>query len=118
MAIASSQHRVGIDAEPITPRGDAFLQDWFTAGERSLMGRDSVLQTAAWSTKEAVLKILGTGMALSPRDIEVIDLADGRARVMLRGEAMAHADAESLDSLELTWDVTDNTVVVQARWAA
>ena len=31
---------------------------------------------------------------------------------------MAHADAESLDSLELTWDVTDNTVVVQARWAA
>ena len=118
MAIASSRHRVGIDAEPITSRGDAFLQDWFTAGERSLMGRDSVLQTAAWSTKEAVLKILGTGMALSPRDIEVIDLADGRARVMLRGEAMAHANAESLDSLELTWDVTDNTVVVQARWAA
>jgi NAD(P)-dependent dehydrogenase (short-subunit alcohol dehydrogenase family)/4'-phosphopantetheinyl transferase EntD/acyl carrier protein len=85
VAVARRGGRIGLDLERIAERHPAFAQDWFTAGERALLGDDPALLTAGWTVKEAVLKALGTGMALSPREVEITLLTDERAEVALRG---------------------------------
>jgi 4'-phosphopantetheinyl transferase len=87
VAVARREGRVGVDLEQVAERHPAFAQDWFTAGERALIGEDPAALTAGWTVKEAVLKALGTGMAVSPREVELTLLTDDRAEVALRGAA-------------------------------
>lgn len=68
---------LGCDLELITPRGENFLDHFFTAEEvssvRALRERDAakgeMLTTAIWSGKEAVLKALRTGLRIDTRRI-------------------------------------------------
>ena len=39
--------------------------------------------TIGWSAKEAVLKALGKGLALSPRDIEIVSMEKQNVQVQL-----------------------------------
>jgi len=87
VAVARTGGRVGVDLEQIAERHPAFAQDWFTPGERALIGEGPSALTAGWTVKEAVLKALGTGMAISPRDVELTQLTDTGAEVALRGAA-------------------------------
>jgi phosphopantetheinyl transferase len=86
VALAVCHARAGIDLERVEARHPAFADEWFVPEERAL-GLDDAGLTRAWAIKEAVLKALGTGMALSPRDVVVTSIALGEAHVELRGEA-------------------------------
>lgn len=66
-AVAEPGVDLGCDLEIIEPRSPAFLADYFTAGEQSLvaqapaMERDRLI-TLLWSAKESVLKALRCGL--------------------------------------------------------
>jgi phosphopantetheine--protein transferase-like protein len=91
VALAVRGARAGIDLEAVEARHPAFAEEWFTPAEQARFaaapeGSDMAL-TRAWAVKEAVLKALGTGMALSPRDVEVVALRAADADVRLTGGA-------------------------------
>jgi 4'-phosphopantetheinyl transferase len=67
---------LGCDVERIEPRSERFVRDYFTAAERERVTRTTVVDRAAvstliWSAKEAALKVLGTGMRLDTRAVDV-----------------------------------------------
>ena len=87
-AYAPSGSQIGIDLERITPRSDAFMQDYFThnevqkisamkaeiglAGEGLKNNQPAAeLVTLIWSAKEAMLKALGIGLRIDTRQVEV-----------------------------------------------
>jgi 3-oxoacyl-(acyl-carrier-protein) synthase/NAD(P)-dependent dehydrogenase (short-subunit alcohol dehydrogenase family)/phosphopantetheinyl transferase/acyl carrier protein len=87
VAMAVSRGRVGIDLERIEHRKSASSEDWFDPSEQALVGDDPERQTLVWTIKEAVLKALGAGLALPPRDVVVRTLGDGGANVELLATA-------------------------------
>jgi malonyl CoA-acyl carrier protein transacylase len=114
VALASNAGPVGIDLEQVVERHTAFEQDWFSRDERGTMHGDPLQLTMAWSAKEAVLKVLGAGMALNPRQIEVQRIQDGRVSLRLSGEVAARVDALG-GELEVTVRQTEAGVVSEAR---
>ena len=107
--------KVGVDLEPIarfdfvrTRGGAAFYRRVFTPKERAALGRDPVTTALYFTVKEAVAKVLGTGLALDSRDgvagseIEV-STVDGQdaPTVQLRGRAAEVAAELKLSSVKL-----------------
>ena len=123
VAVVSADDRVGIDMEVIRPRSRAFLQDWFTDNERALLGQDEARITIAWCIKEATAKALGQGMALSMREIEVVDIKDdgasGTAIVQTHNQALKRLQHLSSNVLRVSWTRSiDNKIVAITRLAA
>lgn len=79
-ACAAEGFFLGIDLEKIEPRSAAWADTFFTDAER-LDSSDSQL-TRVWTQKEAVVKLLGTGLSLSTQEIEL-----GGGKVVLLGRA-------------------------------
>lgn len=77
-AVAPPDVALGCDLEVIEPRSDAFLADYFTAREQSLVARASAagdrlrLLALIWSGKESVLKALRVGLRLDTRTVMVM----------------------------------------------
>ncbi len=76
VAVRRGAAPLGCDVERIESRSDAFVTDYFTGPEREavegLSGADrSVLTTLVWSGKEAALKVLGEGLRMDTRSVEV-----------------------------------------------
>ena len=88
-AAASDRGHLGIDRERPALRSAAFLATWFSETERSWAGADAWRQTAVWCVKEAVLKALGTGMALDPRQVSVATVRGCHVQVALGPDAAA-----------------------------
>ena len=86
LAVVMPQARVGVDMEQVCRRDPAFRREWFTEEEWPLVAEDQSL-TAAWAIKEAVLKALGVGLKMSPR--EVLLRGWSPLRVELCGEVAA-----------------------------
>lgn len=70
IALAVNAGRVGLDQERTEERSASFLDMWFDEQERGL-ATDAAAQNLIWCAKEAVLKVLGTGMAIAPRHVQV-----------------------------------------------
>jgi len=74
-AVAPAGTALGCDVETVEPRSPAFLADYFTAKEKSLVARtpagtrDQVV-TLLWSTKESALKALGCGLRADTRSVD------------------------------------------------
>ncbi len=84
-----------------------FVHRIYTADERKRLEtlRDPVPYLAGrWAVKEAVLKVLGTGLTggISWRDINVIRLPSGAPSVALGGAAAARRDAIGLGAILVT----------------
>jgi len=67
---------LGIDLEAVEPRPEAFVEDFFTLGERRAVAglaghRRHLAVTLIWSLKEAVLKALRVGLSWDTRRVEV-----------------------------------------------
>jgi phosphopantetheine--protein transferase-like protein len=117
IAVAAASGRVGIDLEVVAARAPSFAETWFRPEERQWCGGDPRRESQVWAIKEAVLKVLGTGLRLSPIEVEVLEVSDGHASVRLRGEAATHHAA--LGGGELTIDVEDEqTLVIAVAWMA
>ncbi len=70
-AIAPDAHYMGIDLEQIAPRLNAWKQDFFHPSE--LTGEGDAFLTALWTQKEAVVKLLGTGLAINSFEVRCVD---------------------------------------------
>jgi len=75
-AVTLSSGILGCDLELIEPRSGAFLADYFTTEEQSLVagapaGDRSRLLALLWSAKESTLKALCTGLRLDTRSVIV-----------------------------------------------
>lgn len=67
---------IGCDLETVEPRCDAFVADYFTANEQSLVqdahpDNRSLLVALLWSAKESALKALQVGLRLDTNCLEV-----------------------------------------------
>jgi len=79
-AIASLVTVLGCDLEMIEPHSDAFVADYFTADEQTMISRAPArdrprLVTLIWSAKESALKALRAGLRLDTRSV-VVGLVD------------------------------------------
>ncbi len=119
VAVAVAAGRVGVDLERVEARAPSFATTWLSDGERVLAGGDPVRQTVLWAVKEAVLKLVGTGLACSPHDIEVTALTADDAQVILTGEVAAHHQRFGGGPLVIRWaHVSADEVVISVRMAA
>ena len=118
IAIARRDGRVGVDLETIEERSASFAREWFTKGEQERYGHDPVALTVAWAAKESVLKALGTGMALHPREVEVFDQSEARLQVVLHGRARAKHQELGGGDLALDLSISGERVLVTAHLAA
>lgn len=92
-------HEAGIDAiEPariaaaLARHGERFLGRVFTPAERTLCRERITSLAARFAAKEAVAKVLGTGLgAVAWREIEVLANERGRPVLVLHGAAAARA---------------------------
>ena len=80
-AVSCGIAELGCDLEVIEPRSDAFVADYFTAGEQTFIARQCFnerprIVALLWSAKESALKALQQGLRLDPRCVAV-DLLDG-----------------------------------------
>jgi 4'-phosphopantetheinyl transferase len=68
--------KIGADLDKIEHRESSFLEDYFTDSEKAFASalpvevRDLWI-TLAWSAKEAVLKVLGVGLRMDTRKVEI-----------------------------------------------
>lgn len=75
-AVAGLDVELGCDLETVEARSPAFLTDYFTAEEQSLVARTPPaerdrMMTLLWSAKESVLKALRTGLRSDTRWVSV-----------------------------------------------
>jgi 4'-phosphopantetheinyl transferase len=87
---------VGCDLELVEARTDAFVHDWFTPAEQTLVraagpgDERDLVANLVWSAKESALKVLETGLRRDTRSVEV-DVVEGDgherwARLVVRSE--------------------------------
>ena len=72
--VAGAKVLLGCDLEIIEPHSDAFIADYFTEEEQTLLagpGHKNLLSTLLWSAKESALKALGSGLRLDTRSVVV-----------------------------------------------
>ena len=69
-AVAPEDKYIGIDLEKIAPRIRAWKTDFFHDTE--LTADSDEFLTALWTQKEAVVKLLGTGLAINSYDVRCV----------------------------------------------
>ncbi len=107
---------VGVDLEAIEPRPDGFTKDWYTDTELELVGDDPHLQTLVWCAKEAVLKLVGAGMARSPREVEATDVDGDSVTVRVHGGVAEDLQRLGATELSVGWQMESQTeILVSAR---
>ncbi len=79
-AIAPTEVRLGCDLELIEPHSPAFVTDYFTAEEQTLIAHlceqeQPTIVTLLWSAKESALKALQQGLRLDTRSVSITDFS-------------------------------------------
>jgi holo-[acyl-carrier protein] synthase len=110
LAHAGEAARVGVDAVHIPTwerhirlGGDKLLARTYTTGELAFaQGRIERL-AARIAAKEAVLKMLGTGMrGIALHDVEVVSTPQGEPQIVLHGPARSRAAALRLSCIAIS----------------
>lgn len=115
--VAGDMMRIGIDIAQIErftfvfrPGGSAFYQRVFTVAEQETLGENVELVTLCFTAKEAVSKVLGTGLSIgvpdnvSCREIEILCPSGlKQPKVGLRGRAQQYADKLGISEVMLRW---------------
>ena len=113
--------RVGIDLARIERftfvqrrHSNAFYRRAYTSAEQLLFGKNPVLLALCFTAKEAVSKVLGTGLSLGKSEnVDCLDIeirlasASSTPEVFLRGMARARAKQLGLTEIMLFWYYND-----------
>lgn len=99
--------------------GDRFVQRVYTPDEQERLARlrdPAPYLAGRWAVKEAVLKVLGTGLTrgIRWRDINVIRLDSGAPSVSLGGKARERADSLGLRRILVTISHGREIAIAQA----
>jgi holo-[acyl-carrier protein] synthase len=102
--------RVGVDAVHIPSwerylevGGEGLTRRVYTAAELQFCAGDPGRLAARFAGKEAVLKVLGTGVnGIGMREVEIVSQESGRPVVALHGRAAGIARTLSLNCFELS----------------
>ena len=70
-AVSAMYQFLGIDLEKTEHRIDAWAADFFHPSE--LTSRDDAFLTGLWTQKEALVKLLGTGLSLNSYDVRCVN---------------------------------------------
>ena len=102
----------------IMERTPLFLEKVFTAGEREYcLGKKLAGQSFAtrFAAKEAVLKAFGTGLsAFSLKDVEVVNLENGRPEINLGGELKIFAEKIKVKSIKISLSHSGDSAIAFA----
>jgi holo-[acyl-carrier protein] synthase len=83
--------------------GDRFLRRVFTEAELSSYGRRPHSLAASFASKEAVMKVLGTGArGVGWRDIETLFHPSGKPLVRLNGRAASEAKRLGIKEIDVS----------------
>jgi holo-[acyl-carrier protein] synthase len=107
---ATATGRIGVDAVHIPTwarhldiGGPALAERVYTPSEIAFCAGRTERLAARLAAKEAVLKVLGTGIrGIALRDVEIHSDPDGRPRVALHGRGAARARELGLDSVAVS----------------
>ena len=107
-ALSAEDAFVGIDLEKVAHRIEAWAKDFFHPSE--LTGEGDNFLTALWTQKEALVKVLGTGLSLNSYDVRCVN---GRAEFY--GPALAAYEKLGRPALEMkTWELVPGFMFTQA----
>jgi phosphopantetheinyl transferase len=112
VAAAVEDGGIGIDLERVERRDAPFSKTWFDDAERAIIAGDPTRETVGWAVKEAVLKLVGAGMACSPHDVHLLSIGEGSAEVELRGEVAVRHASRGGGEVRVRWVGTDEVVVL------
>jgi holo-[acyl-carrier protein] synthase len=104
------QHYIGTDIieierirQAIDRWGERFLRRVFTEPELNLYGRRAHSLAASFASKEAVMKVLGTGArGVGWREIETLYHPSGKPVIRLNGRAKAEAGRLGIKEIDVS----------------
>ncbi|MBI3299160.1 MAG: 4'-phosphopantetheinyl transferase superfamily protein [Elusimicrobia bacterium] len=109
---------VGVDLETIAPRAASFLELMAHESEWApWMLADPVEQTRLWTLKEAVAKLLGTGLSVGFWDIRLVLSGEDR-RLELHGAAEARWAALGRPIIHFDSRAEDDARILSVAYAA
>ncbi|OGO31309.1 MAG: holo-[acyl-carrier-protein] synthase [Chloroflexi bacterium RBG_16_56_11] len=104
------QHYIGTDIieierirEAVARYGDRFLRRVYTPAELMVYGHHAHSLAASFASKEAVMKVLGTGArGVGWRDIETLFHPSGKPLIRLNGRAKIEAEKLGLKEIDVS----------------
>ncbi len=104
------QHYIGTDIieivrirQAIDRWGERFLHRVYTAPELSIYGQRPYSLAACFASKEAVMKVLGTGArGIGWREIETLHHPSGKPLIRLNGRAKKEADRLGIKEINVS----------------
>jgi holo-[acyl-carrier protein] synthase len=104
------QHHIGTDIieierirQAIERHGDRFLKRVYTKDELSIYGHHAHSLAASFASKEAVMKVLGTGnRGVAWREIETLYHPTGKPLIRLNGRAQKQAEKLHIKEIDVS----------------
>ena len=115
------QHHIGTDIieierirQAIERYGDRFLNRIYTREELKIYGHHAHSLAASFASKEAVMKVLGTGnRGVSWREIETLYHPTGKPLIRLNGRAKIQAEKLGIKEIDVSLSHSrDNAIAI------
>jgi holo-[acyl-carrier protein] synthase len=116
------QHHIGVDIieierirQAIDRWGDRFLNRVYTRDELSLYGHRAHSLAASFASKEAVMKVLGTGnRGVAWREIETLHYPSGKPLIILHGRAKKQAEKMGIKEIDVSMSHSRDNAIATA----
>jgi holo-[acyl-carrier protein] synthase len=116
------QHHIGTDIieihrirQAIERYGDRFLNRVYTKDELKIYGHRAHSLAASFASKEAVMKLLGTGnRGVAWREIETLHHPSGKPYIRLNGRAKAQAEKLGIKEIDVSMSHSKENAIATA----
>ena len=116
------KHYTGVDiieiyriGEAVERFGERFLHRIYTSPELVLCGRRAHVLAVRFAGKEAVMKLLGTGVrGVSWQDVEILAYSNGKPLLNLYGGALKEAEKLGITDIAISLSHSEEYAVASA----